>query len=183
MFTTQGVKYRIRIASAAEFRTEIEAVLAFLIPRAHVEERYLRSSVPRALVLAVADFKGAIVSVCALKDVNHLHSQSVRKDSGYPLPLDLPELGYAATDEHHVRRHLGRHLNEQIIPRIKGEAFATVRVGNLAEERNIRRCHFHPEGQPWDRVGNRGKPYQIALWIRRANAPPNCGGSPAKDAV
>ena len=178
LFTTQGQAYRIRIAPAAEFATEIEAILAFLIPRAHVEEKYLRNHVPRALVLAVADFEGAIVSVCALKDVNHVHSESVRNSSGYPLPLDLPELGYAATNEHHFGRQLGRHLNEQIILRIKGEAFATVRVGNVAEVRNIRRCHFCPRGQTWDRVDNGGKPYQIALWVRRANAPPNCDGSP-----
>jgi hypothetical protein len=93
-------------------------------------------------------------------------------------------LGYAATDKSHAGRGLGRHLNEQIIPRINGEAFAAVRVGNVTEERNIRRCHFHRvDKPPWDRVDDDGKPYQIALWVRSPTAPPNCDGSPEEDAV
>jgi len=180
-FESQSAKYRIRVASGADFGTEMAAILSFLIPRAHVSGKYLRRYVPHVQILAVADVTGEIVSVCALKSANPEHTASIARDSGYPLAMDLPELGYAATHEQHAARGLGKGLNAEIVSRTEGAAYATVRNGNFWEERNLRRCHFHRVGELWERAGADGEPYAIGLWIRDADAPRNCDGLPDEE--
>jgi len=170
--------YRIRVGTGTEFQSEMQRIIAFLIPRAHVEERYLRRNVPRARLLAIAESDGDIVAVCALKGENADHNGSVSIESGVDIPSDLLELGYAATHEKHVNRGLGKHLNEQIVGRVSGAMYATVHVDNVPEERNLRRCHFRPVGERWERRDHAGKPYQIRLWMRNADAPVKCNGSP-----
>lgn len=165
-FESHDVKYRIRIGPGAEFANEIESILAFLVPRAHVKAKFLIRHIPGAQVLAIAETDGEIVSVCALKGVNREHTSSVVAESAYPLELDRLELGYAATHEEHAGRGLGSHLNAEILSRTETAVYATVRVGNSVEERNLRRCDFCQAGEPWKRTDESGGEYAIRLWIR-----------------
>ena len=154
--------YQVEVGTPDEFRFDLPAIEALLERRGHVALRFLQRNLLKARVIAVARYGKEIVSVCMLKGPNPNHNASIRKQSGYPLPPDALELGYAATDEQHTRRGLGRRLNEEVLSRAGDMAFATVRMANEDEQRNLERSGFRPEGAPWKGDG----PYEVGLWVR-----------------
>ena len=173
IFESDGFTYRVRVGAGKEFHDETESILTFLDGRAHVKRKYLDKNIPNATLLAVAYHGDDIVAVCALKGENGDYTFGIGSKADYPLSRDLPELGYAVTIEQHRGRDLGKQLNKEIITRVGGAMYATVRVGNVPEERNLRRCHFRSVGKHWQ-----GNVDMLGLWIRDTDAAANCDAAP-----
>jgi RimJ/RimL family protein N-acetyltransferase len=157
---TQG--YRTEIGTPDEFTADLPGIEALLERRGHVPLRFLRENLPRAIVIAAVRHGKDVVAVCVLKGLNIQHNKTVSDRSGYPLAPNDPELGYAATDERHTRRGLGSRLNQEVLSRAGDMVYATVRICNEDEQRNLERCGFRRERNSWKGDGD----YEVGLWVR-----------------
>jgi ribosomal protein S18 acetylase RimI-like enzyme len=114
-------------------------------------------------VIAAARHRDEIVAVCILKGVRPSYNASIAGKSKYSLRPDTPELGYAATHPQHEKRGLGSRLTQEVLKRAAGDVFATVRMTNSGEQRNLERLGFRREREHWKGDGQ----YNVGLWVRK----------------
>src|ERR1700733_2292514 len=155
--------YQFEIGTTGDFQAEHEAIAALVASRGQVDVEKVREHLPAATIVAVARHNGTIVSVCVLKGAR-AYNRRVRRKSGFPLGYDVPDPGYAARRTDHEGKRLGRTLHNEILKRVEGDVFATVRSTNPTEPGILERRGFQREGRPWKGQGD----YTIVLWYRKA---------------
>jgi hypothetical protein len=160
--TTPG--YLFEVGKPEEFGRELAAIEALISSRDEVDQEALHQHLPHAARIAVARAGAGreIVSVCVLKGDRPEHNKRVARKSDYGLEPATPEMGYAATAASHERRGLNGRLIDAVLHCVDGAVYATCRMTNEAEQRNLCRRGFRSQGTSWKGRGD----YQVGLWVR-----------------
>jgi len=148
---------------AGKFLTEqeLDECISFLQEQGAVQYfKTARQRLKSALITVTLTEGPNLVGMGVIKDRSPKYNEKISERSGYPLHLDMCEIGYIGVAEACRGQGLATQIVKQLL-KYEERIYAT--TSNLHMMYIFRREGFYPQGHPWR--SKEGK--ELTLWVKQ----------------
>jgi predicted GNAT family N-acyltransferase len=153
-----GSDYTVRTCKPGELSDEELKACVSIIKDAGAVDVNLEK-LRRAQLLAVARKSNEIVGVGSIKRVRVDYASRIATRSGFPFPVETPELGYVAVSEQHRGQGLSHRLVGVLLAGLQSGLFATTYDERM--KKTLAGAGFVQKGGEWS-----GREHQLSLWLK-----------------